>query len=85
MRERITYEIKRIAIQSLAVACILLGIAGLILPILPGWPFVLTGMLLLSPYSERVRKLIHQLSRMHPKAEYYIGRAERFLHRIIGA
>jgi hypothetical protein len=29
---------------TLGVTCIVLGIAGLILPILPGWPFIFYGL-----------------------------------------
>lgn len=29
---------------TLGIGCLLLGIAGLILPILPGWPFIFYGL-----------------------------------------
>lgn len=29
---------------TLGIGCILLGVAGLILPILPGWPFIFYGL-----------------------------------------
>lgn len=36
-------------------ACIILGIAGALLPILPAWPFLLPGVILLGPRNRRLR------------------------------
>lgn len=35
---------------TIAYACLLIGLAGLILPILPGWIFILIGLELLTRY-----------------------------------
>ena len=34
---------------GLAVLCLLVGLAGIILPILPGWPFLFVGLAILAP------------------------------------
>jgi hypothetical protein len=42
-------------IAVLGWGCIILGIAGAILPILPAWPFLLPGIILLGPRNRRLR------------------------------
>jgi len=42
---------------SLGILCVLLGISGLVLPLLPGWLFLALGLLLLSidlPFFDRL-------------------------------
>ena len=46
---------------------ILLGIAGLVLPVLQGILFLAIGVLLLASVSYRVRRLLVALRRRHPK------------------
>lgn len=36
----------------------ILGIIGLILPIMPGWVFLIPGLVILSDYFPRVKKLV---------------------------
>jgi len=44
------------------------GIAGAVLPVVPGWPFLLGALPLLSAASPRVRKLLRILRKRHPSA-----------------
>jgi len=45
----------RSLVAFLGWTCIVLGIAGAILPILPAWPFLLPGILLLGPRNRSLR------------------------------
>ena len=65
---RVFWKIVSITIGSLL---ILLGIAGLFLPILQGWLMIFAGLALLSPHSVRARRLLTWLKeklRFHRKA-----------------
>ena len=55
--------IKKAALFVAGILLILLGIAGLILPILPGWVFIFSGLSLISPaLAERVKRWVwHRL------------------------
>lgn len=43
------------AVAVIGWTCIILGIAGALLPILPAWPFFLPGIVLLGPRNRRLR------------------------------
>jgi len=48
---------------SLGILCVLLGISGLVLPVLPGWLFLAFGLLLLSidlPFFDRLVRWIEK-------------------------
>jgi uncharacterized protein YqgC (DUF456 family) len=45
------------------VGLVLVGIVGLILPIMPGWIFIIPGLLLLADYFDSAKKLIDWLKR----------------------
>lgn len=40
------------------IALILVGIVGLILPIMPGWIFIIPGLVILADYFRPVRRLV---------------------------
>lgn len=77
-------HIKRIGIQALGFAFILLGVAGLVLPILNGTIFLLAGLVLLSVYSERAKAILHKIGRQHPQAERAVIKVERWVHKVVG-
>jgi uncharacterized membrane protein YbaN (DUF454 family) len=41
------------------VALVLIGIVGLILPVMPGWVFIIPGLVILGEYSPRIQRLVH--------------------------
>jgi len=52
------------------IGLVLLGIVGLILPIMPGWVFVIPGLLILADYFPAVHKLVlwaKKKARLEPK------------------
>jgi uncharacterized membrane protein YbaN (DUF454 family) len=42
----------------LAICMILVGIVGLILPIMPGWVFIIPGLIILGDYFPPIRRLL---------------------------
>ena len=66
---RLFWKILSISFGSLL---ILVGIAGLFLPILQGWLMILAGLAILSPHSERARAIMSWLKR-----KLHIGRRHK--------
>jgi hypothetical protein len=60
----------RIIRRVVGLICLLIGILGLLLPILPGWPFIIPAIVLLGR-RDRALRLLHMIVR----------RALRFLRR----
>lgn len=77
-------HIKRISIQTIGFALLLLGVAGILLPILNGTIFLIAGLVLLSVYSERAKKMLHTLGKQHPQAEKIVLKVERFVLKVVG-
>lgn len=82
-------------IEVIGWTCIVLGIAGAILPILPAWPFILPGVLLLGPRNRRLRMAASRLrltlrqGTRHPNqtvraAARLLALQERTLRRSLG-
>lgn len=44
---------------ALGLAMIAVGIVGLILPIMPGWVFIIPGLIILADYFPPVRRLVN--------------------------
>lgn len=53
-----THHLRHAARFALGVILVLLGIAGLLLPIVPGWAFLIPGLVLLADYLPPVRRLL---------------------------
>lgn len=77
-------RVKKFSIQMLGFLLILLGIAGIILPVLNGIFFLALGIILLSLYSPKAKELLKKASGLHPKAAYVITRAERVVVKFVG-
>lgn len=60
---------------------ILLGVAGIVLPILPGWIFVFVGLVVLTKHAPWAGRLLEWFKRRHPKARELIDRAEGVAER----
>ena len=52
---------------ALAVICLLVGLAGIILPILPGWPFLFVGLAILTTVFPKLERFWRARMRRHPK------------------
>lgn len=81
-------RIKRALLLVAGWGFILLGIAGLVLPILQGVLFILVGLALLSTQYAWARRLLARLRERYPKlhrlADQAIARANRWMRRIMG-
>ena len=77
-------NIKRVLVVSLGFLFLLIGLAGLVLPILQGWLFLLIGLLLLSAYSPSLRAWIERHTVKYPKIHMWVGKADSWIERIIG-
>lgn len=79
---------KRLAVLLLGWAFILLGIAGLFLPVLQGILFLLIGLIILSSEYVWAHKLLNRLRRRFPgiagKADEAQVRAAAWMRRIFG-
>jgi uncharacterized membrane protein YbaN (DUF454 family) len=62
--------VARVALTALAIVCLLVGVAGLILPIMPGWPFLAVGLVLLASVNRRLREGLHRFLNRHPKIDH---------------
>jgi len=56
---------------------VLLGIAGLILPIMPGWIFLIPGLIILSDYFRPVKSLVRWAKRQAVKVGDFIEDSPR--------
>ncbi len=68
---------KRIAILALGWGFILLGIVGLVLPVLQGFLFLLIGLALLSSETKTARRILEQLRARYPGLSERIDLAEQ--------
>jgi uncharacterized membrane protein YbaN (DUF454 family) len=85
MRNTIKKKLKRALIITLGVFFMLVGLAGLVLPILQGWFFLILGALLLSMYSPRLRAFIYRHTVKYPKVHAFVAKAEGWTERVFGA
>lgn len=51
-------HVRRVVRTVLGIALVVLGIIGLILPIMPGWVFLIPGLVILSDYFPGIRRLL---------------------------
>lgn len=76
---------KRVLILTLGVLFLLLGLAGLVLPILQGWLFLAISLLLFSLYSPGLRAWLDRHTVRYPHLHRAIERANAWIVRIFGA
>jgi uncharacterized protein YqgC (DUF456 family) len=55
-------------------ALVVVGLAGLILPILPGWVFLIPGLLILSDFFPPVKRLVEWAKRKAQAARQTVSR-----------
>ena len=52
---------------GVAVLCLLVGLVGVVMPILPGWPFLFIGLAILTTVFPGLQKVWTRQMRRHPK------------------
>ena len=70
---------KRIIRISVGAFCVLLGLPGLVLPILPGWLFLALGFLLLSVDLPFFDRMVQWLEKKVPRIKEPMERIRQFL------
>lgn len=78
-------QLKKVLILTLATAFLLLGLAGLVLPVLQGWLFLAISALLFSMYSPRLRAWIDKHTVKYPKLHRMVGKANEWTTKVFGA
>ncbi|MCC6264344.1 MAG: hypothetical protein IT169_12265 [Bryobacterales bacterium] len=53
----------------LGIALVALGVTGLILPVMPGWIFLIPGLVILADYFPPIRRLVDALKARFQEAE----------------
>lgn len=76
---------KRALVLTLATLCLILGLAGLVLPILQGWLFLAISLILFSMYSPRLRAWMDRHTVRYPHLHKFVLRAEAWTARVFGA
>lgn len=71
-------SVKRVLLIATGWGMILVGLAGMVLPIMPGIPFAAAGLLILSSEYVWAHQLIRRLRARFPKAFRKMGRYSRF-------
>jgi uncharacterized membrane protein YbaN (DUF454 family) len=52
---------------AIAIVCVLVGLVGFVMPILPGWPFFFIGMAILTTVFPGLERFWRARMRRHPK------------------
>ena len=61
----------------LGISLVILGIMGLILPVMPGWIFLIPGLVILADYFPPIRRLVDYLKARFKEAENaYLSRKQ---------
>lgn len=72
-------KLKHVLRVGTGIVMVMLGITGLILPIMPGWIFLIPGLLILADYFPPLRRLVNWLKHKYEieKAKYDSSRGRR--------
>ncbi|MCB2053707.1 MAG: hypothetical protein KDE35_05620 [Geminicoccaceae bacterium] len=65
-----------IVMQGVGYGFLVLGVLGLVLPVLQGFLFIAIGLIVLSRHAPWAGRLLDRLKAKHPKADELITRAE---------
>jgi uncharacterized protein len=77
-------QAKKIFILSVGIAFIMLGLIGLVLPILQGILFLIIGFILVSFYFPEIRLLMKKHVEKHPHLSPVINKFEAWILKFIG-
>jgi hypothetical protein len=61
--------LRRVAVYAAASVLIVVGLAGIVLPFLPGWPLIIVGVVLLTGINPWVRHALHRFLNRHPRLD----------------
>jgi uncharacterized membrane protein YbaN (DUF454 family) len=61
--------VRRLVVYVAAGVLIAVGLAGIVLPLLPGWPLIIVGVVLLTGVSPWVRGALHRFLNRHPRLD----------------
>jgi uncharacterized membrane protein YbaN (DUF454 family) len=75
---------KQITFGLLGIVLVMLGIVGIILPILPGWGLIFVGLILISLESPIVDQNINMLVSKNKKLEYYYLKTRFWVRNNLG-
>lgn len=78
-------QIKKALVLTLATVFLLLGLAGLVLPILQGWLFLAISAILFSMYSPSMRAWMDRYTSKYPKLHAVVGKAQAWTTKVFGA
>jgi uncharacterized membrane protein YbaN (DUF454 family) len=56
--ENVKVQLRKILRTIFGIILVLLGVTGLILPIMPGWIFLIPGLIILSDYFPGIKRLL---------------------------
>lgn len=85
MASRLKKQLKKIAVLALASVFFVVGLAGLVLPVIQGWFFLALSALLFSMYSPRIRGWIDAATARYPRLHGFVERADAWTARVFGA
>ncbi len=77
-------HVKRTLVAILACVCLLLGLAGLVLPVLQGLLFLAVSVVLFSILSPTIGQWAESHTRKYPKVHTVVKKVEAWLRRVIG-
>lgn len=72
-------------VQMLGALCIVIGIVGLVLPVLQGILFLCIGAMLIAMYNPSLHRFIHRVVEEFPFLESVFEKTEVFLEKFFGA
>ena len=77
-------KIKRIIVLIAGIVLIILGLLGLVLPVLQGVIFLIVGLLLVSLCFPKVRIWMQKYTERHKQTSLIINKTEKWLTKFIG-
>ena len=78
-------RLKKVLVLTLAAVFFVLGLAGLVLPLLQGWLFLAISAILFSMYSPRIRHWMDTHTVKYPKLHAMVEKAHGWTAKVFGA
>lgn len=77
MIHKVKKHAKRITLDAIGWFFIILGLIGLVLPILQGLLFLAIGLYILSIHSPFIQRIVYKVKHFHPKITPHFDRVEK--------